>query len=804
MSFIHDILSERLLHALGCTLIHSLWQGALVAIITGFIFLVLRKRSAKIRYAIAVASLATLVLISSATFIRTYTDMTGMENQTSSFSNVASERNLLVVPDDDLSSDRQLADQTGFSAVGLKFSAYFNRHFPLLITGWFMGILFFMLKLLGGLLYSERLKHTGIKAISESWQKKVSELGVKMNIRRQVRIVESYFAKVPMVIGYFKPVILVPVGILSGIPAEQVEAIIAHELAHIRRYDFLINIVQSIVESIFFYHPAVWWISGQVRKERENCCDDLAVSVCKGSLIYAKALANLQERVIGTPYFAVAFAGRNYSLLSRIKRLNQKQTMKNNMSEKWITIIGMIIVILVLTTILRVPGINTAEAATKSNEEVMMGMLNFEFPPAIANHDAIALQDTIKKPNTRTIKTSFFDAADQKDKEVKILFEGDKVKELYVDGEKIPEDQMHKYQELIDNTLAELKEAEKELEMAEEELRLAEKTLAEIDFEDIHLEMEHAKEEMERAMQEMKEIDMEEISREIELAKQSYKEAMENFRHIDMEEIKQQYREMEEEFREYMQEFREEDWDKFREEMELARQKMEEAMKDINMDDLNEEFKKMQQELQYLWNDFDTTRIRKEMQRNIEHIQQEMQHFNQEHMEELKREMEEARQMIQKSLQELKESEKLEREELYLERQYESQRRMQEAEEHRRSREEESVQRAQQREQEARMRYTEQERRVQEAERMAREEREIERERRDEIRQENKAISIIKDQLVADEFYTEGESIDFELSTRRLKIDGKKQPKEIFEKYKKIYEETSGSLPSSGTIMIKN
>jgi len=125
--------------------------------------------------------------------------------------------------------------------------------------------------------------------------------------------------EVPTVIGWLRPVILLPASALTGLSAEQLEALLAHELAHIRRYDYLINLLQTTIETLFFYHPAVWWVSAQVRQEREHCCDDLPVAACGDVLTYARALTALEQLRGSEPQLAVAASGG--SLLVRIQRL---------------------------------------------------------------------------------------------------------------------------------------------------------------------------------------------------------------------------------------------------------------------------------------------------------------------------------------------------------------------------------------------------------------------------------------------------------------------------------------------------
>ena len=130
-------------------------------------------------------------------------------------------------------------------------------------------------------------------------------------------MLESAAVTVPTLVGWVRPVVLLPAAALSGLTPEQLEAILAHELAHVRRHDYLVNLLQSLVETLLFYHPAVWWVSAEVRAEREHCCDDLAVAVCGDRLVYVSALAELtsMERR------AFALAATDGSLLDRVRRI---------------------------------------------------------------------------------------------------------------------------------------------------------------------------------------------------------------------------------------------------------------------------------------------------------------------------------------------------------------------------------------------------------------------------------------------------------------------------------------------------
>jgi beta-lactamase regulating signal transducer with metallopeptidase domain len=166
-------------------------------------------------------------------------------------------------------------------------------------------------------------------------------------VSRPVRLCQSLLVEVPTVIGWLRPVILVPVRALTGLAPQQLEALLAHELAHIRRHDYLVNLLQTIVETLLFYHPAVWWVSHQVRVERENCCDDMAVAACGDVLVYARALAELEQLRTGggdTPALAVAASGG--SLMERVGRLVKLPPPRTHRSSSWLAGLSTIVAIL--------------------------------------------------------------------------------------------------------------------------------------------------------------------------------------------------------------------------------------------------------------------------------------------------------------------------------------------------------------------------------------------------------------------------------------------------------------------------
>jgi uncharacterized protein (TIGR03435 family) len=158
-----------------------------------------------------------------------------------------------------------------------------------------------------------------VRRAPPEWQEILRRLGARIGLSRPVRLLVSALVQVPTVVGCLRPVVLVPVGALSGLPPEHLEALLLHELAHIRRHDYLVNILQSVAEALLFYHPAVWWVSGHIRAERELCCDDVAVSASGDALTVARALAQLESYRVA--HLAAAVAANGGSLSNRIARL---------------------------------------------------------------------------------------------------------------------------------------------------------------------------------------------------------------------------------------------------------------------------------------------------------------------------------------------------------------------------------------------------------------------------------------------------------------------------------------------------
>lgn len=343
MNAIETLLDQPIFQALGWTLIHFIWQGALIAFLYFSVSLLLRRSAANVRYAAACGALLLMLIAPAVTMLSidfvsnapaatltaaTESDQAGLTQ--SALDRSAPKGQTEIEPATPLQSNLQNSPNSPNSPNSSNSSGSPNlikrwaqerlpRTIPWLLALWFTGVVFLSLRFAGGLVMVHRLKRTETSASVELWQEKLASLSRRLRVSRPVRLCESALVEVPTVIGWLRPVILFPATALTGLSAEQLEALLAHELAHIRRYDYLVNLLQTSIETLFFYHPAVWWVSQQARQEREHCCDDLAVAACGDVLTYARALTTL-ERLRGSDV-QLAVAASGGSLLVRIQRL---------------------------------------------------------------------------------------------------------------------------------------------------------------------------------------------------------------------------------------------------------------------------------------------------------------------------------------------------------------------------------------------------------------------------------------------------------------------------------------------------
>ncbi|MCC7261926.1 MAG: M48 family metalloprotease [Candidatus Latescibacteria bacterium] len=295
MVAIAEVMAHPLVQALGWTLIHFIWQGAIVGLLVAGGLGLLRHSGPGVRYAMAGGGLLVLLGLPVVTWWSL-----GEEAASTS-----------------LATSAGAAGEQGWSLV-VAWLPVGEGGLVWAVVIWVAGVLLLSLWRTGGWAYTWYLRTRETSPVAPRWQACLVSLAHRSGVRRTVRLLESLRVGAPVVIGWLRPVILVPLGLFSGLSPGQVEAILAHELAHIRRHDYLVNVLQTVAETLLFYHPAVWWVSRQIRVEREYCCDDLAARLCGGGQVYAEALMALELWRGQTPQLAMAFAGGR--LVDRIRR----------------------------------------------------------------------------------------------------------------------------------------------------------------------------------------------------------------------------------------------------------------------------------------------------------------------------------------------------------------------------------------------------------------------------------------------------------------------------------------------------
>jgi len=337
---------------LGWTLLHTLWQGAAVALLLALTLWILRRSSSDARYLAGCLAMAVMVALPVATFFlgpapvkswRIDEPLSGVEGPSDATPQAHQGRPTggpiagpggtplpfetgKSLPTPSAAND-SVVDATGL-ALPARVAQVLEPALPWLVLAWSAGVLLLSLRQVWGWIAVKRLKRLAIEPEERGLVETVAEVARAVRVSRPVKVLESMLVRVPTLIGWLRPVILLPVGLATGLTPEQLQAILAHELAHVRRYDYLVNLLQSLVETLLFYHPAVWYMAGRIRAERENCCDDVAVAAGAERVAYAELLLCLAQRSLtvrqgwqAAAGAALATTGAPSQLRRRISRL---------------------------------------------------------------------------------------------------------------------------------------------------------------------------------------------------------------------------------------------------------------------------------------------------------------------------------------------------------------------------------------------------------------------------------------------------------------------------------------------------
>lgn len=310
MDLLNDWVAESILYATGWTLVHSLWQLVIISASFWLLLKISEKRSTAFKYSLGLAALGLTLLTALGTFIYEVSIYT----PTPLFERL----NMAFVGAQGMEGSASYAAEGFITQV----VGWIEIQLPLLVNFWFLGALLFLFRLFNSLSEVRTLRKSSSDPHDFELQKMLYRLMGKMNVSKNVELRLTSYGVSPITFGYLKPIILIPAGLVFQLTPVQLEAIIAHELAHVKRNDYLINLFQSALEVIFFYHPCYWWINQTVKELRENAADDLAVQVGVEPKELACSLAEvLNFAKQNPPELALAAGKRRNPTLQRIKRI---------------------------------------------------------------------------------------------------------------------------------------------------------------------------------------------------------------------------------------------------------------------------------------------------------------------------------------------------------------------------------------------------------------------------------------------------------------------------------------------------
>lgn len=424
--------ADSLLRALSWALAHSIWQGIVAAF--ALLLLLPRLRTARQKYRAAYGALMALLLAAVGTVWWYY------------------EPNILsALPLDNQGVNGVFEiSEGGFLpafqvSIAEQCTQWLEQNAALLVALWALGWLFFLLQIGSGLWQIRLLKTQGIQTLAASWHEKVAHISRQLGMRQTVRLLESARVRTPLTIGWLKPVILLPIGFVNHLSINEIEAVLAHELAHIARRDWLFNLLQAIVESLFYYHPAVWWITQIIRRERENACDDVALAATGNPLAFARALVQVQEMATSAPALALAARGpKGGLLLARIRRiLNQSPPQQHRIMEKMIA--TFILVALLALVGLRANSVPAIEAAFAQVSAFPANWWNEQTP------DNLIENDTVPKPKSTQKITR-----EDENGRVEVEYQDGEVTRLNIDGKDISSAEYEAHQDLLESLQADM------------------------------------------------------------------------------------------------------------------------------------------------------------------------------------------------------------------------------------------------------------------------------------------------------------------------------------------------------------
>ena len=400
--------------ALGTTILHSLWQATLLA---GVLWLVSRRRKlpARLRYALAYGTLLLQCVLSIGTFLYYRSPNAHLEagfkqafvDFVAAGPAVAPAQRLLYTPDFWMAA---------------------------LVSCWFLGMLIGSLKLSVSLWQVRSMRYEAVTEVTRTFARHVRELADRMAYNGPLHLRASKRITTPMLVGHLKPILLFPVAMVNQLSTQESETVILHELAHLRRQDHWFNLLQCLIEVVFYYHPAVHWIGARIREEREHCCDDLVLRYGPGRLPYARALLHFSRATSGTSLTLSLTDGGG--LLSRVRRFIDQQEKSYKMKSR----------ILLLPLLAAFVMVATAAYVPTGEGSVVAELPREDLTPALAALNPVIYVDTLPQGTHQITRIS-------DGKTTRLRVEDGEIKELELEGNRIPEEDFPQYEEKAEEIL---------------------------------------------------------------------------------------------------------------------------------------------------------------------------------------------------------------------------------------------------------------------------------------------------------------------------------------------------------------
>lgn len=338
------IFDSPLVQTIGWALIRFIWQGTLIGAATALTLRLIDRHKADARYLVACCGLGGMLLAP-----------------------------VLTVLTADTPAPAQVVSLTADPGDIVSIAAL-DRIVSVSVIAWMAGVAFLSMRLIVSYVGIERMRRA-TQQVDKAVLLRMDGIARRLGVRRIVRVFASNVVRVPAVVGTFRPVIVLPISVITGLSAAHLDAVLAHELAHVRRHDYFVNALQAIVETLLFYHPAVWWCSRQIRIEREHCCDDLVVEACGDRVGYATALAQLEELRGLEPMLSLNATGGR--LIDRIRRLLGYAPVNERGSTAWIVIAGLTVT---LVAVVMMPALTFARA--DDGRAILQDDVTLQEPPA--------------------------------------------------------------------------------------------------------------------------------------------------------------------------------------------------------------------------------------------------------------------------------------------------------------------------------------------------------------------------------------------------------------------------------------